>query len=66
MTIDVRLHNEGTLIGIAPVSAAAETWIDEHVDAEGYMWMGPVLYVELRCAGAIINGMIDAGLIIER
>ena len=63
--IDARFHNNGSLIGIVPITTAAQDWIDENVEAEAYMWMGPVLYAEPRYAHDIATAMAAAGLTIE-
>lgn len=62
---DARFHNHGSLIGIVPITMAAQDWIDEHVEAEAYMWMGPVLYAEPRYAHDLANAMIADGLTVE-
>jgi hypothetical protein len=63
--IDARFHNNGSLIGIVPITPAAQEWIAENVDADGYQWLGNVLYSEPRCAHVIASAMIADGLIIE-
>ena len=62
---DARFHNHGSLIGIVPITTAAQEWIDEHVDTEGFMWLGPVLYAEPRYAHTIATAMIADGLTVE-
>ena len=51
--IDARFHNNGSLIGIVPITLVAQEWIKENVSAEGYQWLGNVLYSEPRYAHAI-------------
>lgn len=63
--VDARFHNHGSLIGIVPITQAGQNWIDEHVEAEAYMWLGPVLYSEPRYAYDIANAMRADGLTIE-
>ena len=63
--VDAKFHHNGSLVGIVPITLAAQEWIAENVDAEGYMWMGSVLYAEPRYAYDIANGMADAGLTVE-
>jgi hypothetical protein len=63
--IDARFHNHGSLVGIVPITTVAQDWIDENVDAEAYMFLGPVLYAEPRYAYDIANAMSAAGLTIE-
>lgn len=59
---DVRIINEGTLIGVHPLTAEASQWIDENVQSEVWQWTGKILWVDHRMAGDLINGMVAAGL----
>jgi hypothetical protein len=63
--IDARFHNHGTLVGIVPITTEAQEWIGENVEAEGFMWLGNVLYSEPRYAHAIADAMIADGLTVE-
>lgn len=58
---DFEVHDHGSLIGIAPMTQECRQWIDDSVEYEGWQWMGNVLWIEARCAEALIEGMIEAG-----
>ena len=59
---DVRITDGGSLVGFEPVSETAKEWFAENVGSEGWQWLGPVLYVEHRCAKNLLCGLADAGL----
>lgn len=61
-TIDVSTENHGSLFRFNIHTEAAQAWVDENVDAPGYLWMGKSFHVEPRYAEPIVQGMIDAGL----
>jgi hypothetical protein len=63
--VDARFHNHGSLIGIVPITTAAQDWLDENVHAESYMRMGAVIYSEPRYAHDIANAMQSDGLTVE-
>jgi hypothetical protein len=63
--VDVRFVNHSSLVGIEAVSDAAKDWIAENVEAEGYMWVGPVLMAEPRYAFEIAWGMRNDGMEVE-
>jgi hypothetical protein len=58
---DIRVINDGTLIGFRMLTEAARNWVDDNVQSEGWQWLGTTLYVDHRMAGGLIDGMIDAG-----
>jgi hypothetical protein len=59
---DVQVENHGTIILLQPLTADAEDWIRENVNEGGMPRLGDALPVEPRYAGAIIEGMREAGL----
>jgi hypothetical protein len=61
MPQDFRVTNHGSIITIQPLTDEATTWLDENVEAEGWQWMGPSLCVEPRMAGALVDGIEEAG-----
>ena len=63
MAHDFEVIDEGSVVGIAPVSEAARDWIDEKVHSESWQWMGGTLWIDHRYADPIIAGMIDDGLV---
>lgn len=62
---DVLVFDHGSLIAFTPVSLAAESWVNENVETEGWQWLGRRLYVEHRAAPALIDAMLDAGLVVS-
>jgi hypothetical protein len=60
-TLDVLVHNEGTIFLFCPLTSQAKEWIDEHVQPDA-MWFASALVVEHRFAWGLARGMIDAGL----
>ena len=64
VTPDVLVANEGTVFLFNPLTARANEWIDEHVQADA-QWFGTTLVVEHRYAWGLAQGMKDAGLVLE-
>jgi len=62
---DVRLYDQGRLVGFLPRTEAAEEWVAENVQAESYSRPGLILWVEARHAGDLANAMIGAGLDVQ-
>lgn len=63
--VDAFIFNHGSLVGIRPETPAAQQFIADNVEAEGYQWLGRTLMVEPRYVGAIIEGMQADGLVVE-
>ena len=63
--MDIRIHQDGSMVGLEIVSDTAKTWVDENVDSEGYQWLGNTLWVEARFAGTVAHGAINDGLTVE-
>ena len=59
---DIFLRDEGTVVVFTPVSPEATEWIDEHVQAEAWQWLGNGLCVDHRFARDLFEGMVGAGL----
>ena len=59
--MDVRFHNEGSLVGIEPLSDAAKAWIADNVEADGCNWLGKVLYAKPSYAHLIASAMAADG-----
>ena len=62
---DVLVDNFGSVVGITPMTPAAQEWIDENCQTEGWQWLGATLNVEPRYAGDIVAGMQADGLTVE-
>lgn len=59
---DFDIIDAGSLIGIKTLSEAGKAWMDEHVQAEGWQWLGDILYMDKRFAFDLIAGMREDGL----
>lgn len=62
---DVRILNAGTLIGFLPENEEAQAFFEDCIAAEGWQYLGPVLYVDHREALRIRDAMGDYGLTFE-
>lgn len=60
--MDFTVMNYGSLVMVTPLSDAAQEWIAENVDQEGWQWFGGGLAVEHRYADDLIDGMLNDGL----
>lgn len=60
--IDVIVQGHGSLVLLWPQNDAAKTWISEYVDVQ-QTW-GNGIAVEPRYLSPIVEGMIDAGLVV--
>jgi hypothetical protein len=65
MAVDVSVMDQGTIVLFVLRTDAARAWVDEHVQAEPYMFVGSGLVVEHRFAAAIADGMSADGLSVE-
>lgn len=59
---DIRVRDEGTVVGFQPVTEAGRGWIDDNVVSEGWQWMGDTLWVDNRVAADLLRAVLDAGL----
>jgi hypothetical protein len=63
--IDVRIINEGIIIGFQPITAIAKEWFDENVQSERWQWLGNVLGIDHRYAEDIIAALAEAGMEVQ-
>jgi len=63
--VDAVVEHHGTVTLLRAYSPAARSWIDEHVDYEGWQVMGNAIAVEPRMLGPIVEGMQGDGLIVR-
>jgi hypothetical protein len=61
--VDVMVGGGGTVYTLTPMSTAAHEWIEDNVSDESN-WFGGALVVEHRYIRAIVNGMINDGLVV--
>lgn len=64
-TPDVEVLDHGSVVMIAPRTAAAREWVEENVQLEGWQWMGGAFACEPRCVDGLVAGMEDAGLTVS-
>jgi hypothetical protein len=62
---DVLVHDHGTIFLLDPQTDAGTAWMQENCQAESWQWQGPCLAIEPRCAGAVVEGMLEAGLVVQ-
>ncbi len=60
--MDVKVFNQGSVIGLCPVSEAGQSWIDENVAVPGWAVMGKTVWCDHRMAQPIIDGLEADGL----
>ena len=59
---DFAVDNHGSIVTITPLTDAARDWLDEHVQAESWQWLGVSLAVDRRYSGDLVDGIANAGL----
>jgi hypothetical protein len=62
---DIQIINSGSVVGFQPNTEAGRAWINDEVQAEPWMFMGRVLYVDHRQAAALIEAAICDGIIVH-
>ena len=66
MSGDSRVINEGTVVGIAPITAESRAWWDEHVaPAEAWPNSGDFTWCDHRSARDIVAGFQADGLTVR-
>ena len=63
---DFTVTVSGSMVGLTPVSEHANEWVDQNVEAEGWQWLGNTLWIDHRFAGALLDGVREAGFTLER
>lgn len=62
---DVRIIDQGTLIGLKPVTEAATAWFADNVESSDWQWMHDTLWVDQRYVRDLLDGIVNAGLTLE-
>lgn len=62
---DFTITNHGSVWSFQPHTEAAQEWLDEHVEAEDWQFVGPSLCVDHRLAYALAEGIAEAGFTIS-
>ena len=61
---DFTIQNEGTILILIPVSAAADIWIAEHIPDDSMRW-GAGVVVEPRYMADIVDGILSDSMTVE-
>jgi hypothetical protein len=64
-TVDVNVSRSGSVFVFDLNTEAAESWVDENVQSESWQWLGGRLCVDHGFVHALVEGMQDAGLLVE-
>ena len=63
---DFQIADQGTIILIRPLNAAARQWLDENVVSEPWQWVQGALCVETRFARDLLSEIEEAGFVVTR
>ena len=58
---DFLIVDHGTIWKFYPETEEQREWLETHVDAEGWQWMGTALCVDHRPARVLLDGLIGCG-----
>lgn len=62
---DFQVTNHGSVVSFAPLTDAAQSFLDDDVCAEPWQYMGSSLCVDHRCAEPLLIGITEAGLAVD-
>jgi hypothetical protein len=62
---DVLIENHGSIAMFTPMTPAAREWVDENLGIEPWQMMGESVACEPRCLDNLVEGMREAGLVVE-
>lgn len=63
---DIQITNCGNIFMFAMLTKAARDWVEEHVQLEGYQFMGKESFaVEHSYAENLADGMMGDGLVVQ-
>jgi hypothetical protein len=62
--IDFEVINHGSLYSLRPLTDAAREWVEAHISEERTEFGGCIV-VEPRYIGALVEGIVNDGLIID-
>ncbi len=63
---DFSLAGGGTLYMLSPLTDAARRWVEANVSDDGYHPYWPTLAIEARFVDALVGGIIEDGLTVEK
>jgi len=61
---DVLVRNEGSIFLLTPMTEAASEWFADHLPEDAQTF-GPATVVEHRYVAAIVEGMVNDGLVVQ-
>jgi hypothetical protein len=59
---DILVDDRGSVFLLTPVTQLAKEWVKEHLNLEGWQWLGDAFAVEHRFVAALVDGMKSDGL----
>ena len=62
---DFQIEDHGSICLVRPLNDAARDWLDEHVEAEGWQWMGNALACEPRYLPDLADGIEADGFTVQ-
>lgn len=62
--VDVKLWTDGSMVGFRPVTDEAVQYMAENFFDEGWLWLGNIMYVELRMHEQVAAILEDAGFVL--
>lgn len=63
--MDFTATNHGSIILLTPVTDEANTWVNEHLQVEGWQTLGTSIAIEPRYFDDIVEGIRNDGLTID-
>ena len=60
-TADLLVLNDGTLVGLQPLTEASHDWLYDHAQTEPWQWLGGVLWLDHRSAEALTEALSADG-----
>lgn len=59
------INDQGSIVMITPESDLEYDWLTDNTNAESWQWLGSSLAIDYRFADNLIEGIQDAGFIVE-
>lgn len=56
------IRRDGSIFSFTPLTELAREWIQDNVEYEDWQWFGDSLCVDVRAAGPLFDGIVEAGL----
>lgn len=59
--MDFKIHDEGTIVQVWPLTSGARTWFENSFEVQPYQHMGDSICIDHRFANDVIALMVDNG-----